>query len=91
MTEGKGSTKSILSTVTDCFCFMGIAARKWIDTGPILEDVIKKVAARQKTLKFILLNPSSPDAERLSLTQYGNKHQIPELINDSLTKIKIWL
>jgi hypothetical protein len=89
MTSGKGCTERILKTVKDDFSFMGIAARKWINTGPTLENVIKKVASRKKVVRFLLLDPNSAEARRLSQTQHGNPNEVPELINDSIKKLQL--
>ncbi len=88
MTGGKGSTETILKTVKNQFCFMGIAARKWINTEPLLESIIKKVAARNRTMRFLLLNPDSPEAIRLSQIEHGNPDVVPEAIRDSLRNFK---
>jgi hypothetical protein len=89
MTEGKGSTESILKTVNDDFSFMGIAANKWIRTGPLLEETIKKVCARNNRSRFLLLNPDSSEARRLSQLQHGDSNYTPRLIMESLHSLKV--
>lgn len=86
--EGKGSTKSILMTVRTGFAFMGIAARKWVDTGPILERVVRKIANPNLPVRFLLLDPESQEAVRQSRVLHGNERDVPESIHDSIRKFK---
>jgi hypothetical protein len=86
--EGDGSTTSILSTVSTDFAFMGIAARKWVDTGPLLQRVVKTIANPNSPVRFLLLDPDSEEAVRQSRLRYGNEHQVADDIRDSIGKFK---
>lgn len=86
--EGPGSTTNILKEVTQDFSFMGIAARKWIGTGTLLEEKIRTVGARTGKVRFLILNPFSQEAIRLSLSQEKDKNYLTNLIIDSLNFFK---
>jgi hypothetical protein len=92
MTQGKGSPPMILKQVNTHFAFMGIAARKWIDTGSLLTDMIQKVgsfvSANNTPLCFLLLDPDSSEAKRLSMSQHNDENKIPNSIRDSITYLQ---
>ena len=88
MTEGEGSTKAIMSNVTDKFSFMGIAARKWIITGDTFRDMIKRVGARTNEIRILLLDPDSSETERMARSVDMEENEFKEMIEDSLKFFK---
>ena len=88
MTKGKGSTKAILNEVRDDFRFMGIAAGKWIKNKDLLEEKITVVATRKNTVKFLLLDPGSDEAKKMSLAATNNPVTIPNKIQESIRYLK---
>jgi hypothetical protein len=57
--SGKGSASSVLSETNSDFILMAIAARKWIDTGALMDRKIRDFGTRRGNLNFLLLNPNS--------------------------------
>lgn len=90
MTRGKGGTEYILQTVIHQFSFMGIAARKWIDTGEDMEAVLRRIGGfRKEPVRFLLLDPDSEVAKNISRTQHhGDENEIPERIRNSIEYLK---
>lgn len=88
MTEGEGSTKAIMSNVTDKFSFMGIAARKWITTGDTFQDMIKRVGARTNEIRILLLDPNSPETKRMARSVGMGENEFKEMIEGSLKFFK---
>ena len=88
MSEGKGSTAAILKTVTSDFDFMGIAARKWMGTGDLIDRKIKEVGSRGGNLQFLLLNPQDIEAKKLSIANDFEESHVPNLIIKTLRGLK---
>jgi hypothetical protein len=88
--EGKGSTASILKSVEVSFAFMGIAARRWINTEPVIDRLVKEICNPNRPVRFLLLDPDSQEAVRQSKVLNGNDRDVPDSIRRSLNTFKSW-
>jgi len=87
--KGDGSTMSYMKSANSSICFVGIAASKWIEKGDELEKAIRTICSLNTGyIKFLLLNPNSLAAKKLSLAGSQNADQVGEKINRSLSSIK---
>ncbi|MCX6680093.1 MAG: hypothetical protein NTX42_07000 [Methanothrix sp.] len=82
--SGKGSASSVLSEANSDFMLMAIAARKWIDTGALMDKKMRDFGTRRGNLKFLLLNPNSDECKRLSISQGLNEDHVSDLIIKTL-------
>lgn len=85
--EGEGSTKSILSECENHFSFMGIAANKWIRGADNFDFVMKKILARNGTVRFVVLNPMSKAAQNLSIAAHNPADHLRTIILGNLKEL----
>lgn len=85
--EGEGSTKSILSECENHFFFMGIAANKWIRGADNFDFVMKKILARNGSVRFVVLNPMSKAAQNLSLAGHNPTNHLRTVILGNLKEL----
>lgn len=87
-TEGEGSTESILSECDNNFSFMGIAANKWIHGAMNFDMTMKKILARNGSVRFILLNPISITAKNMSIASQQVDSYMREKILNNIRELK---
>lgn len=81
--KGEGSTKSYLTQANREICFVGIAASKWLNQKDTFEKTIRRICAlKGGRIRFLLLNPDSEAAKKLSLSNN-------EIGNEEIVKSKI--
>ena len=88
--KGEGSTASYMKKATHSICFVGIAASKWVSNPDLLEKTIRSICSLNSGyIKFLLLNPNSQAATKLSLAQESyNDDSVKQKIENSLKKLK---
>lgn len=87
---GEGGTESILSECQRDFYFMGIAANKWIKKANNFDSTMKKIMAKQGEVRFILLNPMSKEAEKLSIAGGNPSDYLRQVISDNIKSLQIY-
>ena len=88
-TKGEGSTSSYMKEANSSICFVGIAAGKWVGKGDELEKAIRKICSLNTGyMKFLLLNPDSLAARKLSLVGSQNADFVGDKIRKSLASIE---
>ena len=86
--KGEGSTTAYMESATSNICFVGIAASKWVLKGDILEKTIRKICSLNSGyIKFLLLDPKSEAARKLSLAGRQNEDQVGKKIEDSIASL----
>lgn len=85
--KDEGGTESILSECNDHFSFMGIAATKWVQ-APNFDITMKKILARNGTIRFVILNPMSIAARNMSIASEKSETYLQELIIENIKKMK---
>lgn len=81
--EGPGGTEKILGECEKHFYFMGISAQKWIKDADNFDSTMRKISAKHGSVRFLMLNPSSEEARRMSIT--GNSDLIQNIKNNITT------
>lgn len=82
--EGTGGTEHILSECKTGFYFMGIAANKWVKRAQNFDEVMKRIFSSNGEVKFLLLDPDSIEAEKLSLESGREADFIKNKIIDNI-------
>lgn len=85
---GEGSTEHILSECDDHFFFMGIAATKWIRGAQNFDKTMKKILARNGTVRIIMLNPMSTSARNMSIASEKAANYLKESILKNMKELK---
>lgn len=85
---GEGSTTSILEKCKKDFYFMGIAANKWIKNASNFDKVMKRISAKNGEVRFILLNPFSEDAKKVSIAGGNPENHIRDIIIDNIKALQ---
>lgn len=87
---GEGGTENILSECQRDFYFMGIAANKWIKKANNFDSTMKKIIAKHGEVRFILLNPMSKEAEKLSIAGGNSKDYLKCIISDNIKSLQTY-
>jgi len=83
--KGDGSTSAYMKSANSSICFVGIAAGKWADKADELEKTIRKICSLNTGfIKFLLLNPDSLAAKKLSLAGSQNADHVGDKIKKSI-------
>jgi hypothetical protein len=86
--KGEGSTSKYMASANSSICFVGIAASKWVKEGDALEKAIRKICALNTGyIRFLLLNPESSAAQKLSLAGSQNSDDVSTKIKKSVYDI----
>lgn len=87
---GEGSTEYILSECDDHFFFMGIAATKWIRGAKNFDKTMKKLLARNGTVRIVMLNPMSTSAKNMSIASEKSDNYLREIILKNMKDLKVY-
>lgn len=84
--KGEGSTESYMKSATHSIQFVGIASSKWVNNADLLERSIRSICSQNTGyIKFLLLNPKSEAAKKLTLAQNSpNEPTVSQKIEHSL-------
>lgn len=88
--SGEGGTEHILSECNTSFYFMGIAANKWVKKATNFDIVMKRIIAKHGEVRFILLNPMSKDAEKVSLAGNNPATHLNGVIKDNIRALQAY-
>lgn len=84
---GDGGTENILSQCDDSFYFMGVSGNKWIRKASNFNETMKRIYGRHGDVRFILLNPNSEEAKRLSILRGDDENLIKKVIIGNIREL----
>lgn len=87
---GEGGTESILSECQRDFYFMGIAANKWVKKANNFDSTMKRITAKHGEVRFILLNPMSKEAEKISIAGSNPSDHLRHIISDNIKALQTY-
>lgn len=87
---GEGGTESVLSECQRDFYFMGIAANKWIKKANNFDSAMKKIIVKHGEVRFILLNPMSKEAEKMSIAGGNPSDYLKQVISDNIKVLQTY-
>lgn len=87
-TTGEGGAESVLSMCQKDFYFIGIAANKWIKKAPNFDSVMKKIIMKHGEVQFILLNPMSAEAEKVSIAGGNPPDHLKHIITENIKSLQ---